>query len=170
MVGRRVAILAEREFEDLELWYPLLRLREAGHTIDVLGTEKEKYVGKHGLSVTADGEVHNASPEIYDLVVVPGGWAPDRLRRYQEVLEFVKEIFQRGGLVASICHGPHVLVSAEILKGRTITCVSAIKDDVINAGAEYVDQEVVVDGNLITSRYPEDLPAFCVEIIKALKK
>jgi protease I len=101
-------------------------------------------------------------------VIVPGGYAPDRLRRYQEVLDFVREAYDKGRIVASICHGPWVLISAGILKGKEVTCFKAIKDDVMNAGGNYVDREVVIDDNLITSRYPDDLPAFCKEIINAL--
>ena len=101
---------------------------------------------------------------------MPGGFAPDKLRRYREVLELVKQMHDSGKLVAAICHGPWVLVSAGILKGKKVTCVSAIKDDVINAGAKYFDREVVVDANIVTSRKPDDLPAFCREIIKALSK
>jgi protease I len=164
-----VAVLAETKFEDLELWYPLLRLREAGCLVDVLGTGKEKYQGKHGLWVKPDKNIGDARAKDYDAVIVPGGWAPDKLRRYQNVLDFVKTSFDRGAVVASICHGPHVLVSAGILKGKTVTCVAAIKDDVINAGAKYTDKEVVVDENLITSRFPDDLPAFCRKILEALE-
>ena len=168
MTGKRIAILAERQFEDLELWYPNLRLKEAGCIVEILGTGKKEYTGKHGLPVRVDRNIKDVKSIEYDGVVIPGGWAPDKLRRYPEVLKFVKDVFDQGKVVASICHGPHVLVSANVLKGKTITCVSAIKDDVINAGAKYVNKEVVIDGNLITSRSPDDLPAFCREIIKAL--
>jgi protease I len=136
--------------------------------VEVLGMGKEEYMGKYGLTVRPDGGVGDASAQDYDAVIIPGGWAPDKLRRNDEVLTFVKDAFDNGKVVASICHGPHVLVSAGVLKGKTLTCVSAIKDDVINAGGNYVDKEVVVDENLITSRFPDDLPAFCIEILKAL--
>jgi len=119
--------------------------------------------------VKPDFTFAEVKPEEFDCVIIPGGWAPDRLRRYREVLDFVKNVATRG-IVAAICHGPQVLISAGLLKGRRVTCVSAIKDDVINAGAEYVDEPVVVDGNMITSRIPADLPYFCREIIKALEK
>jgi protease I len=166
---KRIAIFAEKQFEDLELWYPLLRLKEAGCMVDVLGTGNERYTGKHGLAVKTDGNIKDAKVEDYDGIIIPGGWAPDKLRRYEEVLTFVREAFENDKVVASICHGPHVLVSAGVLNGKTLTCVSAIKDDVINAGAKYVDSEVEVDGKLITSRFPDDLPAFCREILKALE-
>jgi protease I len=168
MTNKRVAILTDELYEDLELWYPLIRLKEAGCSADVIGTGKKKFTGKHGLSVRPDKNIMDAKIEDYDAVIVPGGYAPDRLRRYPEVLDFVKIAHSDGKVIASICHGPWVLVSAGILKGKTVTCFFAIKDDVKNAGGNYVDKEVVVDGKLITSRHPDDLPAFCREIIKAL--
>jgi protease I len=168
MKNKRVAIFAEELYEDLELWYPLIRLKEAGCAVDVIGTGKKKYAGKHGLPVKPDKDIEKARMEDYAAVIVPGGYAPDRLRRYPEVLNFVKRAYNEGKVVASICHGPWVLVSAGILNGKRLTCFFAIKDDVKNAGGNYVDREVVVDGNLITSRDPDDLPAFCREIIKAL--
>ncbi len=169
--GKRIAILAEDIYEDLELWYPLLRMKEEGAEVKVIGTgSANQYTGKHGLPVQVDLSADQVRADDFDAVIVPGGYAPDRMRRYEAVLRFVREAFEKGKVVASICHGPWVLVSAGILKGRTATCFFAIKDDVINAGAKYVDQEVVRDGNLITSRMPADLPAFCREIIKALSE
>ena len=135
----------------------------------VISLTSDPVKGKHGLTVKPDLTFSEAKPEEFDCVIIPGGWAPDRLRRYREVLDFVKNVAAKG-IVAAICHGPQVLISAGLLKGRRVTCVSAIKDDVINAGAEYVDEPVVVDGNMITSRVPADLPYFCREIIKALEK
>lgn len=168
--GKRVAILAGPEYEDLELHYPHLRLIEEGAEVKVLAVRKEVIRGKHGLSIEADLPIGEANPENFDCVIIPGGWAPDRLRRDPKVLEFVRKIYERGGVVAAICHGPQVLISAGILRGRKATCVSAIKDDVINAGAIYEDSPVVRDGNLITSRVPGDLPLFCREIIRALSQ
>ncbi|MEM0054052.1 MAG: type 1 glutamine amidotransferase domain-containing protein [Nitrososphaeria archaeon] len=167
--GKRIAILAGPDYEDLELHYPHLRLIEEGAEVKVIAMEKQTVVGKHGLSIVPDLTFAEAKPENFDCVIVPGGWAPDRLRRYPEVLNFVRRMFELKKVVAAICHGPHVLISANILKGKTVTCVSAIKDDVINAGANYVDQPVVRHENIITSRVPADLPYFCQEIIKALK-
>jgi len=167
--GKRIAMLAEADFEDLELWYPTIRMREAGAEVVIVGSgSSDTYLGKHGLPVEVDIHIDQARTEDFDAVIVPGGWAPDRLRRYPAVLAFVKGIDMTGKIVAAICHGGWVPASAGILKGKTMTCVVAIKDDVINAGAKYVDQAVVVDGNLITSRTPADLPDFCREIIKAL--
>lgn len=168
--GKRIAVLAEDYYQELELWYPVLRLREAGAEVIVVGTgSADTYTSKHGYPVTVDMPVDQLQASDFDALVVPGGYAPDRLRRYPAVNNLAREIFLQGKVVASICHGAWVLVSADILRGRTATCFSGIKDDVINAGATYIDQEVVQDGNLITSREPDDLPAFCRTIIAALK-
>ena len=166
--GKRIAILAGPEYEDLELHYPHLRLMEEGAEVKVLAVRKEVVKGKHGLSVMADLPVTEAKSDDFECVVIPGGWAPDRLRRSIEVLDFVKDLHREGKVIAAICHGPQVLISAGILEGKRITCVSAVKDDVVNAGAEYVDAPVIRDGNIITSRVPGDLPFFCREIIEAL--
>lgn len=167
--GKRIAMLAEADFEDLELWYPTIRMREAGAEVVIVGSgSSDTYLGKHGLPVEVDIHIDQARAEDFDTVIIPGGWAPDRLRRYPAVLAFVKVMDKTSKIVAAICHGGWVPASAGILKGKTMTCVVAIKDDVINAGAKYVDQAVVVDGNLITSRTPADLPDFCREIIKGL--
>ena len=167
--GKRIAVLAESDFEDLELWYPTIRMREAGAEVVIVGSgSSTTYQGKHGIPVEVDMHIDQARAKDFDAVIVPGGWAPDRLRRYPAVLTFVKRMDKAGKVIAAICHAGWVLVSAGIVKGKTMTCVVAIKDDCINAGANYVDQAVVVDGNLITSRTPPDLPDFCREIIKAL--
>lgn len=166
--GKRVAILVEDLFEDLELWYPLLRMREEGAEVVVVGPEKRTYRGKHGVPVEADITSEEAKAEDFDAVIIPGGYSPDRMRRDPKLVKFVKEAGESGKVVAAICHGPWMLVSANLLKGRKATAFFAIKDDVVNAGAEYVDAEAVVDGNIITSRTPKDLPAFSKAIIEAL--
>ena len=167
--GKRVAVLAEDNYENLELWYPLLRLREAGADVTIVGPKAgESYKSKEGYPAKADLSMGDARSADFDAVIIPGGYAPDRMRRHQAMLRLVRESFQAGKVVASICHAAWVPISAGIVKGKTMTCVSAVKDDVINAGATYVDKEVVVDGNLISSRTPPDLPAFCREIVKAL--
>ena len=168
--GKRIAILAEDLYQDLELWYPLLRMREAGAEVAVVGMPGvEEYHSKHGYPVKVDVAADAVSPEDLDAVIVPGGYAPDRMRRHQAMLDLVRGVFERGGVVAFICHGAWVPISAGILKGKRVTCFFAIKDDVINAGATYLDAEVVQDGNLISSRVPEDLPAFCRTIVGALR-
>ena len=115
-------------------------------------------------------DIYTCRATAFDAVIVPGGYCPDYLRRYPSVLKFVRDAHDRGEVIAAICHAPWVLVSAGLLKGRTVTCFRSIKDDVVNAGARYVDREVVRDGNIITSRFPDDLPAFCREIITALEE
>jgi len=170
LIGKRIAILAEDNYQDLELWYPLLRLREEGAEVKVIGTgSAETYTSKHGYPVTVDAVADEVEAANFDAVIVPGGYAPDLLRRYEAVLKLVREAHQQGKVTAAICHAAWVLISAGVLKGRQVTCVSAIKDDVTNAGATYLDQEVVQDGNIITSRMPADLPAFCRTIIAALE-
>jgi len=164
-------VLAENLFEDLELWYPVIRMREAGASVVVVGSGSSGgYRGKHGPEVKVDTYSEKGEAAAFDAVIVPGGYCPDYLRRFPSVLKLVKDAHDRGEVVAAICHAPWVLVSAGLLKGRTVTCFRSIKDDVVNAGARYVDKEVVRDGNIITSRFPEDLPAFCREIIAALEE
>ena len=168
--GKRIGVLAEDYYQELELWYPVLRLREAGAEVVVVGTgSAQTYTGKYGYPVTVDTEAREVQASDFDALVIPGGYAPDRMRRYAAVNALARQMFLDGKIVASICHGAWVLVSADVLRGRTATCFSGIKDDVINAGANYVDREVVQDGNLITSREPDDLPAFCRAIIAALE-
>ena len=169
--GRKVAVLAADDYEDLELWYPYYRMKEAGAEVKVVGTSQSTDVvqSKHGYPVEIDLKAGEVNPDEFDAAVVPGGWAPDRLRRCEATLTFVKRLFKQSKVIAAICHGGWVLVSADVLRGKRATSVSAIKDDMLNAGANWVDEEVVVDGNLITSRTPTDLPAFSREILKALK-
>jgi len=166
--GKRIAVLAEDLYEDPELWYQNYRLLEEGATVTLVGPEAKTYESKHGYPVRAEVAASQVSARDFDGVVVPGGFAPDRLRRYPAILSLVRGVFEKGGVVAAICHAGWVPISAGILKGKRATCVSAIKDDMINAGATYVDEAVVVDGNLVTSRTPADLPAFLPAIIKAL--
>lgn len=168
---KKVAILIEDLYQVLEVWYPLFRLREEGIVVQTIGTgTKETYSSKEGYPVKADASIDKVRPSDFDGVIIPGGYAPDILRRYEKVVDFVKKLDCDGKVVASICHGGWLLVSAGILKGRRATCFFAIKDDLIAAGAKYKDEEVVVDENLITSRKPEDLPRFVQEIIRSLKR
>jgi protease I len=167
--GKRVAIFAEDLYEDLELWYPLLRLKEEGAEVVVVGPgDAKEHHGKYGYPVAVDQAIREADVERFDAVVIPGGYAPDRMRRHPGMVAFVREMARRGKVVAAICHGPWMLASAEVVAGKTVTCFSAIKDDLVHAGATFQDAEVVVDGNLITSRQPADLPAFLGAIIAAL--
>ncbi len=168
--GKRAAILAENLYQDLEVWYPLLRLQEEGAEVVVVGSgSATPYTSKHGYPVEVDKSAREVQAADFDAVVIPGGYAPDLMRRYPEMVKLVKDAFEQGKVVASICHGGWMLASADILKGKTVTSFFAIKDDLVHAGATFVDVEVAVDGNLITSRKPEDLPAFCCAIISALQ-
>lgn len=166
---KRVAVLIEDSYQVLEVWYPYLRLREEGIETVLVGTGKREYKSKEGYPALEELSIKKAKADDFNGVIIPGGYAPDILRRYEEVNNFVRDIFNQGKLVAAICHAGWVLISAGILKGRKVTGFSAIKDDLINAGAEFIDKEVVVDDNLVTSRNPYDLPAFCRGILKKLK-
>ncbi|MFO7741207.1 MAG: type 1 glutamine amidotransferase domain-containing protein [Anaerolineae bacterium] len=169
--GKRVAILAEDQYEDLELWYPLIRMKEAGAAVDIVGMPGvDAYQSKHGYPASVDVAVDEVLPDDFDAVIIPGGYAPDRMRRHKEMLQLVRGIFENGGLVAFICHAGWVPVSAGIVEGKRVTSFYAIKDDLQNAGADWVDEEVVQDGNLISSRTPADLPAFCRTIIANLEE
>lgn len=167
--GKKLLILAEDLYQDLELWYPLLRMREEGAEVTVVGTEARiTYKSKTGYPVTSQVGSREVKAVDYDGVIIPGGYAPDLMRRHEATLTLVRDSFSQGKVVAAICHAGWVLASAGILKGRRVTSVSAIRDDLVNAGATHQDAEVVVDGRLITSRKPDDLPAFCRAIIRAL--
>ena len=170
MSQRKVAVLVENDYQEMEVWVPLYRLREEGFETVTVGPRAIEYRSKLGYPVKAQVAASETRGEDYAGVIVPGGWAPDRLRQDPGVLRLVKEMFDRRRVVASICHGGWVLASAGIARGRRLTSYQAIRDDMVNAGAQFVDEEVVRDGNLITSRKPDDLPAFCREVIKALKE
>lgn len=168
--GKRIGLLVEDMYNEFEFWYPYYRMKEAGAQVTVVGTGAKEYHSKSGLPAPGGMNAETASAANFDGLIVPGGYAPDRMRRNPALLKLVRDCFEQGKIVAAICHAGWVLASAGVLKGRKATCVSAIKDDVINAGAKYLDQEVVRDNNLITSRTPDDLPAFCREIIAALSE
>jgi len=168
--SQKIAILAEQLYEDQELWYPYYRLKEAGYDVRIVGPEKKIYYSKHQYPVTADLPIDEAIAEDFMGVVIPGGYAPDHIRRYPKMLNFVRKMFEKDGLVAAICHAGWVLISAGILNDKDATCFFAIKDDMINAGANYLDQEVVVDHHLVTSRMPKDLPAYLRAILKVLNE
>jgi protease I len=169
--GKKLIILAEDLYQDLELWYPLLRMREEGAQVTVVGTEGGvTYKSKTGYPVVSEAASREVKARDYDGVIVPGGYAPDLMRRHEATVKLVRDAFTQGSVVAAICHAGWMLASAGILKGRRVTGVAAIRDDLVNAGATYENSEVVVDGRLITSRKPDDLPAFCREIIRALSQ
>jgi len=166
----KIAVLIEDHYQVLEVWYPYLRLREEGFQTVFLGPARQKeYRSKEGYPVQEEVSIDEAAVKEFDGVIIPGGYAPDILRRDMRINRFVREMHKSGKLVAAICHAGSVLVSAGILKNKNVTCFNAIKDDVVNAGARFSDKEVVVDDNLVTSRNQYDLPAFCREIIKFLK-
>jgi protease I len=168
--GKRVLFFAAPLYEDLELWYPKIRLEEEGAATVVAGLGDRSYQGKRGYPITPDTSVDQVSARDFDALVIPGGYAPDILRRHQKVLDITREIFQAGKPVAFICHAGWVPISAGIVKGRRGTSVGAIKDDLVNAGMLWEDSPVVVDGNMITSRTPADLGPFSRAIIAALAR
>ena len=167
--GKKIAILVDNIYQEMEVWYPLYRLREAGAEVVTVGASAgATYTSKLGYPVHCDRSYDEVSASQFDGVVVPGGYAPDHIRRHAKANQFVHDFDAQGKLVAAICHAAWVLCSANMLKGRKATSFFAIKDDVIHAGADWVDAEVVVDRNLVTSRKPDDLPAFCRAMIAVL--
>jgi protease I len=169
--GKKIVVLIENNYQDLEFWVPYYRLKEEGAEVTVVGSGSSRtYTSKYGYPVEVEKEAKEIDVSKYDGVVIPGGYAPDLMRRYPDMVRIVREAHQKGKVIAAICHAGWMLVSAGILKGKKATGFFAIKDDLVNAGAQYMDEEVVRDGNLITSRKPDDLPAFCRETIEALAK
>lgn len=166
--GTRILLFAGPMFEDIELLYPLYRLREEGAEVVVAGIGERSYEGKKGHPVECDVDVGDVSAEEFDAVVIPGGYLPDHLRRSEKVLELTRQAHDSGKPVAAICHAAWVPISAGIADGKRMTSYWSVRDDVVNAGAQWVDEEVVVDGSLITSRHPGDLPAFCRALIDRL--
>jgi protease I len=167
-MARTILILVGPEYEDLEVWYPKLRLEEAGFEVKLAGTGEREYRGKHGYPCPVDGRVQDFPASGLAGLVAPGGWAPDKLRRDAEVLKRVREVHGAGKMVATICHGPWVLISAGIVRGRRLTSTVGIRDDLVNAGAEWVDEPSVVDGNIVSARVPKDLPAFGAAMLRVL--
>ena len=163
-----IAILVGPEYEDLEVWYPKLRLEEAGWDAPLVGMGDATYRGKHGYPCTVDVQAKEVHAATLAGILAPGGWAPDKLRRDRVLLDLVRGVHERGRLVATICHGPWILISAGILRGRTLTSTVGIRDDVVNAGATWVDRPVHVDGNIVSARVPKDLPAFGAALVKWL--
>jgi protease I len=167
LTGKRIAMLIAKDFEDAEAIDPKQYLEARGAQVTTIGVAKETYPGKKGASLAADTTFAEVQPADFDALVIPGGGAPENLRIDDDAVAFTREFVASGKPVASICHGPQLLISAEVLRGRTVTCVKKIRDDVKNAGAHYIDEALVVDGNLITSRTPADLPRFNDAIARA---
>ncbi len=167
--GKRVAVLVEKFYEDLELWYPVLRLREAGCDVKIVGPKAgETYASKHGYPAKADTTASEVKASDFDAIVIPGGYSPDHMRRHKAMVDLVTQAARQGKVLAAICHGPWMLCSAKCLKGRKVTGFFAIRDDVENAGGVWEDAAVVRDGNIVTSRTPDDLPDFMQGIFAAL--
>jgi protease I len=167
--GKKVIVLIENMYNELEYWYPFYRLKEAGAEVVTVGTGSAQYTSKAGLPAKADTDAKNVKAADFDGIIIPGGYAPDIMRRYPEMVKLVKDADDAGKVIGAICHAGWMLASARIITNRRVTSFFAIKDDLIHAGAEWVDEEVVIDRNLITSRKPDDLPAFMRAVISVLK-
>lgn len=165
----KALIIGADNFEDTELLVPLYRLKEEGVTVDIASIKKGKIKGKHGYEVEANKSIKEIEPDEYDILILPGGKAPETIRKEKEALDIARYFFEKNKPVAAICHGPQILISANLLKGRHATCYRKVADELRASGAIYEDREVVVDGNLITSRQPSDLPAFMREIVKHIR-
>ncbi|MBC1474714.1 type 1 glutamine amidotransferase [Listeria grandensis] len=169
--GKKVIALISEDFEDLELWYPVLRVREAGAEVHLVGEKADTvYHGKYGVPATSDFSFEDIKVEDYDGILVPGGWSPDKLRRFDKVLDFVRYFDKEKKPIGQICHAGWVLISAGILDGVNVTSTPGIKDDMTNAGAIWHDDAVVTDGHIISSRRPPDLPEYVPAFIEAFKK
>ena len=166
--GKHIAYLVGEGFEDLEFWVPLMRLQEEGARVTVVSYKMATFTGKHCLEATPDALAEEVSAGDFDGVVVPGGWAPDKMRRYPAILDLVRDAYNQGKIVAAICHAGSVLVSAGILNGHKATGSTGIKDDLVLAGAEWVDEAAFRDGNLVWGRVVADIPDFCRELVAAL--
>ncbi len=168
--GKKIGMLIEQDFEDVEVSKPLEELKKAGAVVTLIGSgSSDTYSGKHNRErFTPDTTAGKVSADEFDAIVIPGGYAPDKMRLHHEMVELVEKAQQSGKLIAALCHGPQLLISAGIVKGRQVTSWPSVAVDLKNAGAEWVDKPVVRDGNLITSRKPDDIPAFDRAIIEAL--
>lgn len=164
-------VLLENGFQEAELLYPYYRLQEAGYEVDLVAeTAREEYTGEHGYTLPADRAAVAVNLDEYDVVVIPGGRAPDRMRIKEPIVDLVKKAVEEGKVVAAICHGAQVLIEANVVQGKRATCWYSVATDSMNAGADYEDSDVVVDGTLVTSRHPGDLPAFMRETLRLLEK
>jgi protease I len=170
LAGKRIAILAEDNFEDSELTEPLRAMKDAGARVLIVGSgSKKSYGGKRGeAEVAVDTTADKVKAGEFDAIIVPGGYAPDKMRLHQSMIDLVRNAHEAGGVIAAVCHGPQLLISADIVRGRCVTSWPSVAVDLRNAGATWVDEPVVKDGNIITSRKPADLPKFNKAIIEAL--
>jgi len=167
--NKKIAVFLENAYQEMEVWYPYYRMKEEGADVYFVAPEKGKeYHSKYGYPAKAELGIEDASGQSFDALIIPGGYAPDYMRRNEDMVQMVKDMAGAGKVVAAICHAGWMLASAEVLQGKKATSVEAIKDDMKHAGANWVNEEVVRDGNLITSRTPDDLPAFCRAVIEAL--
>ncbi|MFX1486241.1 MAG: type 1 glutamine amidotransferase domain-containing protein [Promethearchaeota archaeon] len=167
----KVLILIDEGFEDSEFLYPYYRFQEEDYEVDVVGSEANQiYTGKRGVPMKSNLSPDRVKIEDYDAVIIPGGRAPDRMRLNKALVRIVKMAHEKGKVIAAICHGAQMLIEADIVRGKKATCWYSVATDLKNAGATYIDAPVVVDGNFVTSRFPADLPRFCQETIKLLKK
>ncbi len=165
----KVAIIVDQLFQDSEVTDPKEKLEGAGFKVDIIGPNTtEEFIGKKGTKIKADKSIENVLAKDYIALVIPGGWAPDKMRMNEKMVKFIEEINAKNKPIGCICHGGSMLVEADIVKGKRLTSYVSIRTDLINAGGRWFDKEVVVDENLITSRTPADLPAFCAELLKAL--
>lgn len=169
LAGKSLLMFVEDVYEDLELWYPKLRMIEAGANVVVAGpAAKFKFSGKHGYPCTSDAAIADMNAADFQGVIIPGGFSPDKLRRDPQVLELVARMARAGNLVAAICHGGWIPISAGVYKGVKVTGSPGIKDDLVNAGAIWSDAAVVIDRHFVSSRKPDDLPEFCEGILEVL--
>ena len=167
---RKILILVDEGVEDSEFIYPYYRFQEEGYKVVIAASKAgETYIGKHGVPIKSEVSADDVNVDEYDALIIPGGRAPDRMRIDKNMVKIVKEAYDKGKVIAAICHGPQMLIEADILRGKKATCWKSVATDLKNAGATYMDKPVVVDGNIITSRMPADLPTFCHETIKLIE-
>jgi len=166
----KILIMVDEGVEDAEFLYPYYRFQEEGYKVDVVGSKaKETYLGKHGVPIKSNLSPEEVNVDDYGALIIPGGRAPDRMRINKGLVRIVRDFYERGKVIAAICHGPQMLIEADVLRGKRATCWKSVATDLRNAGATFVNSPVVIDGNIVTSRFPSDLPKFCKETIKLLK-
>lgn len=167
---KKVLLFVENGFEDREMIYPYYRFQEEGYRVDVVGPKANvTYTGEYRLTIKSDCSPEDVNIDDYVAIILPGGRAPDRMRTNKGLVNLAKKAYQKGKVIAAICHGPQLLIEADVVKGKKATCYISVSTDLKNAGGIYLDKSVVVDGNLVTSRFPADLPNFCHETLKLLK-